>query len=311
MKTDGHVLVIGASGLDSKGRSTQNLRFAADNPGSIRNSYGGVGRNIAENLARLKVKTVLLTVVGDDATGDLILAHLATVGVDTTYALQVADYRTGSFIAILDDSGDLAVAISDFEIMSQMDVAYIQSQATLFADARLVVIDLNMPVPTLEAIITQCQQYHVPLCVDPTSPAHAQKIIDKVHHFYLVTPNASEIEVFCQFIVDQHNPDSVLLSVQQVVGNGATSAIVTLGEHGVAYATSAECGLLNSAKVAVIDSTGAGDALTAGVIFGLVNNLTLAESLRLGMAAARLTLGCHEAVAPELSPDVLYEQLTL
>lgn len=310
MKTDGHVLVIGASGFDTKGRAYHHLRNFADNPGKIRNSYGGVGRNIAENLARLGLPTVFLTAVGDDAAGDLLLAHLATVGVNVAYVLQLGDERTGKFVAILDEAGDLVLAVSDFEIMEQMDAAYIATHAALFADARLVMIDLNMNITTIDAIIAQCQHHAVPLCCDPTSPAHAEKIQDRLHHFYLLTPNAFEMEIFCQQQINKTDPDSIIGAVQYLVSKGTTIAIVTLGENGAAYATSAMRGLLSTPVVKVIDSTGAGDALSAGVIFGLLNNLALDEAVRLGMAAARLTLGSTESVLPNLSTDVLYEQLT-
>jgi len=309
MEVDGHVLVIGASGFDIKGRSHQELKYHADNPGKVRSCYGGVGRNIAENLARLDIPTVLLTAVGDDAAGDLILAHLASAGVNVSHALQLEAHRTGNFIAVLNEFGDLALAVSDFEIMAQLDADYIASHESLFAAAQFVMIDLNIEIATIDAIIQLCQKYQVPLCCDPTSPAHAQKIVDRIQHFYLLTPNASEIEVFCRIPVHKSNPDSVMQAVQYLVAQGVKVGIVTLGENGAAYATANERGMFDTPQVSVVDSTGAGDALSAGVIFGLVNQLDLGEALRLGMAAARLTLGSTESVLPDLSPDLLYEQL--
>ena len=59
----------------------------------------------------------------------------------------------------------------------------------------------------------------------------------------------------------------------------------------------------------VVDTTGAGAALTAGVMFGLLNNVPLDEAVRLGASAAALTLQTHETVRSDLSLDLLYEQI--
>lgn len=311
MREDGHILVIGATGLDIKGRSEADLQPATSNPGHIRNCYGGVGRNIAENLARLEVPTVLLSVVGDDSAGDLLLAQAAAAGVDVTHVLQIAGGRSGSYIAILDSNGDLALAVSDYEIMGELSPAFLDSKADLFEQARMVVIDLNILPPSIEKIIALCQAYQVPLCVDPTSPAHAPKISPYLNRLYLAAPNASETTALCGVEVVVEDRDSAVNAAKHLVNAGTEIAIITLGEYGVAYASRSESGHIEARKTQLVDTTGAGDALSAGVIFGLLNDLTLDEAMRLGVTAASLTLYSRDSVVPDLSPDLLYEHLIL
>lgn len=309
MREDGHVLVIGAAGLDIKGRSHAPLQSVTSNPGQIRNSFGGVGRNIAENLARLEIKVVLLTVVGDDASGDLIMAQVAAAGVDVTHTVQIKGSRSGSFMAILDDEGDLFIAVSDYEIMTRLDADFLDQQATLFDNARLVVMDLNMGTEAIAKIVELCQRYEVPLCVDPTSPAHAGKIRDYLSHLYLITPNAAETSILCDTDDPSSSYEVAIQAAHSLVAAGTQIAILTLGDKGVAYATSSASGHITLGKTQVVDSTGAGDALSAAVIFGLLNDFPLDEAMRLGMTAAVLTLHSRESVVPELTPDLLYEHL--
>ena len=79
---EGHVLVIGSAGIDVKGRPNRDLEWETTNQGRVRNSVGGVARNIAENLARLEVETILLTAVGKDAAGRRVIRTCEDAGID-------------------------------------------------------------------------------------------------------------------------------------------------------------------------------------------------------------------------------------
>ena len=88
-------------------------------------------------------------------------------------------------------------------------------------------------------------------------------------------------------------------------------AIVTLAEVGLCYASSQEKGHIPAIECEVADATGAGDALTAGVVYGLVNGFPISEAVRLGVSAATLTLTCVDTVCPDLSLERLYDQLVI
>lgn len=311
MQEEGHVLVIGAAGLDIKGHSYAAPQTRTSNPGQVRNSYGGVGRNIAENLARLEVDTILLSVVGGDSQGDIIMAHAAAAGVDVTHVLQITDGRSGSYVAIMDETGDLAIAVSDYDIMERLDPAYLDQKSFLFDEACMVITDLNVSAEAVAKIVELCQHYQVPLCVDPTSPARASKIRPYLDKVYLIAPNAAETVSLCDLPDPFPDMDSAIQTAKKLVTMGPDIVIVTLGEKGVAYANHTEAGHIVARKSEVLDSTGAGDALSAAVIFGLVNDLSLDEAMRLGIAAATLTLHSRESVVPELTPDLLYEHLVV
>src|SRR2546430_1789563 len=111
MDADGHMLVIGAANLDIKGRLLANPVQGSSTPGHIRVSPGGVARNIAENLVRLDIETILLTAVGDDEGGERLLGQAVGSGIDITEALIVEGFRTGAYMAFLREDGTLEYGI--------------------------------------------------------------------------------------------------------------------------------------------------------------------------------------------------------
>ncbi len=305
------VLVIGAAGIDVKSRPHATLHMGRSNDGVVRHSVGGVARNIAENLARLEVPTVLLTAVGDDHVGEYVLAHTAKAHVDTSYVLRVPEQHTGSYVSVQDENGNLIVAISEYDVVAAITPAYLQKHRALFAEAALVVVDANLSERALSSVFRWARRYNVPVCADPTSPGLAPKLIAHLPQMYMVAPDAQEAAVLCEGGPPPSTSEAAIEMAQCLVGRGVQIAIVTLAEQGLAYAAGSEAGHIPALRTSVVDTTGVGDALTAAVIFGLLNAFPLDEAVRLGVAAAALTLRTRETVAPDLSLDRLYDDLVV
>lgn len=309
MRRDGPVLVIGASGIDIKGRPSHPLQMGISNGGVVRNSVGGVARNIAENLARLEVPTILLSAVGQDHEGDFLLQHTAAAGVDTSHVLRLPNRHTGSYVAILDERGQLIVAISEYDIVSEIGPGYLQRCRALFAKAAMIVLDGNLTPRALESVFRWASRYDVPVCADPTSPALATKFIPYLPSLLMVAPDASEAAVLCGAAEPPATTTAAIETAQCLVSMGVDIAIVTLAEQGLAYADGSSAGHIPALRTRVIDPTGVGDAVTAAVIFGLLQEMPLDEAMRLGVSAGALTLRTRETVAPDLSLDRLYDAL--
>lgn len=161
----------------------------------------------------------------------------------------------------------------------------------------------------LETLFSIAHKNGVRVCADPTSPSLAARLRPHVAQLALTTPNAVEAEALSGLSVEDE--DDATRVARYLVSVGVGLAVVTLGERGLAYATSDESGRLPAIHVKVVDRTGAGDALTAGVIFGLLNDLEPVEAVRLGLAAATLTLKTTQTVCPDLSLEKLYDQLVV
>mgnify|MGYP002336093355 CR=1 FL=1 len=308
---NGHVLVIGASGIDIKAMPHADLLWGADNLGRIRNSVGGVARNIAENLARLDVPTILLTAVGRDPLGQRILRQTRAPGVNCQHVRRVTGEPTGNHVALLKQNGDLDLAVSDFGIIRYVDPAYLIKHRPLFAEASMVVIDVNMTEEALETVFALARDSGVRVCADPTSPTLASKLIPYLNDLFLVTPNAAETSALCGVEHSAYDRDTALDAALRLVALGADIAVVTLGEAGLAYADANGSGYIRAVRANIVDSTGAGDAFTGAVIFGLLNDVPVDEAMRLGVTAAALTLQTSETVVPELSQELLYARLVV
>ncbi len=273
----GHILVIGAASIDTKGRAGKTIQTGTSTPGAIRVSVGGVGRNIAENLANLGERVILLSAVGGDGSGRRILQQAAECGIDTSNVLVDADHRTAAYLAVLDDSGDLVMSIDDMSISRELITpGYIYKRRALFRDARMLVLDASLSAQTFDTILKLARRYSVPVCADPTTATLALRLCPYLLELTLVAPNAAEAKALCD--VEVTDRESALVAAQKLVAMGVKIAIVTLGATGLVYATWDESGHVPAIEVEVVELTGAGDALTAAVVFGLLNDFPRGRS---------------------------------
>jgi pseudouridine kinase len=311
IKASPQVVVIGAASIDIKGRPSAKAIPATSNPGDIRLSIGGVARNVAENLARLGVATTLLTAVGDDTFGHQILAQTAAGGVDTSKALLCPSCRSGAYMALLDEFGDMAVSIDDMRICSLITPAYIRRHRKLISQASMVVLDTNLSLKTLDTILTIAKKAGVPVCADPVSVQLAQRLLPRLCDYTIITPNAQEAEVLLGTSVGIRTIAQAAVAAQKLRSCGVGVVVITLGAEGLFYAAESSSGHIPAIRVDVVDATGAGDALTAGVVYGLCNGMVLDEAMRVGVSAATLTLLSSETVSPDMSLDHVYERMVI
>ena len=306
---DGYVLVIGSAQIDIKGHPAEAIHWNATTSGRVRNSVGGVARNIAENLARLEVETVLLTAVGGDDQGKRILDQCEAHGVDCTQVRVVPDMRTCTHLSLLKPDGELAVGVTDFEILKHLDSDYLRQHEHLIADADMLVIDSTLSEDALATVFELADRYYVRVCADPTTPLLASRLRPYLNQLHLIVPNAGETAALCDLLTPVADREAALAAARHLATEGVYIAVVTMGAGGLAYAGEGGAGYIRAVHTHVVDPTGAGDALTGAVIFGLLNDVPLDEAMRLGVTAAALTLQTDETVAPELTQEVLYDRL--
>jgi len=205
------------------------------NPGDIRISVGGVGRNIAESLARLGVRTTLLSAVGDDEWGQRILECTAAGGVDVSQVLINAEHHSAAYLAILDEAGEKSISIDDMDIMESLTPKYIYAHRRWIKEADMVVMDANLSPKAVRSLISTAQKYDVPVCADPTSAILAQRLVRHLPDLYMITPDASEAEVLCQARLTSRS--EATRAARRLVAMGVDIAIITLAEKGLCYAT--------------------------------------------------------------------------
>ena len=305
--SDPQVVVIGAATVDTKGRGLAELLPGTSTPGEIRVSVGGVARNVAENLARLGVDTALLSAVGDDTSGRRILQRTQEGGVNIEHVVIQPQSRSAAYIAVLDQDGSPFVSVDDMEVIKAITPRYIYARRSVISHADMIVLDANLSPQTIASVMSLALKYDIPVCADPTSATLAPRLKPHLSQLYMITPNAAETETLCLRKADKRSLAE--RAAKSLVKEGVSIAIVTLAELGVCYATSESSGHIGAVKTDVVDFTGGGDALTAALIFGILHDFPIDEAVRLGVAAAALTLRCRDTVCPDIGLDKIYDCL--
>lgn len=301
-----HVLVIGAANFDIQGWMDKPL----STQGRVHSAVGGVARNIAENLARLGVPTVLLSAVGADGAGHRLLLQATNAGIDTSYVLIDPDGRTGACLVTLDEKGEIQTTIKDLGIINQITPRFLNDRRRLFRDAWLVMVDANLSPQALDTLFRLAQRYQTPVCADPTSPALAAKFKPFLKQLHMITPNQAEAAVLLDDKPVKSESQSIH-AAKRLVALGVDIVVITMAERGVCYATSNENGRVPALQIKVVDLSGAGAALSAAIIFGLLEDFSVNEAVRLGVSAAALTIQSCETVCKTLNLEDLYNQLII
>lgn len=305
------LLLLGSSSLDVVGRLEAELQPGTSNPARIRTSYGGVARNVAENLARLGQPVKLISVVGKDRSGSELLEYTASAGVDVSAVIHTDLYPTAFYMGVVDSRAHLRFAVDDMRAMSELTPEYLHQNEHLFEEANLVFVDGNLPEATLKTAVAMAKRAKVPICADPASSVLAERLKPHLGKLHLVTCNVAEAAALTGQVFESSDSRAALEAARALLNADVNIALVTLAEFGVVYAAAETSGHIPAIQTPILDPTGAGDALTATVLFGLLNEMEIDDAVRLGVSAASLTLRHSGTVYPHLTLEKLYEQLVI
>jgi len=294
-----YICVVGGSNIDIQGCPKDSLILGDSNPGSVKTSLGGVGRNIAENLTRLGVKTKFLSVVGDDENGKRILAHAKSIDLHMENTLVVKGESTSTYLCVLDEKRDMNVAISYMDILKNMDIDYIKKNDYIIKNSKFCIVDANLP-EILEYLINT---YDVPFILDTVSASKAKNIKEFVGYFHTIKPNKMEAEVLSGIAIN--NEEDLKKAGKYFVDKGVTNVFITLGADGVYYKTPNIEGIIVPPTMEMVGATGAGDAFVAGLTYGLFNNKDIEEEIRFAIGASILAISCEETINPNMTSSLV------
>jgi pseudouridine kinase len=218
-----------------------------------------------------------------------------------------SEYETASYVALYHQDKQVWMAFDDMAVMQEITPGYLHRLRGMIKESDIVCMDANLSPRTLKTLFRLTEQYDVPVCADPTAALLAHRLQPHLSMLTAITPDRDEAEVLLgETLKDE---DAISVGARGLVQAGVELAIITLGAEGLYYATSEESGRLPAFPVDVVDPTGAGDALTAAVAYGLLEDVSPEEAVRLGMSAAAQTIACHDTVCPYINLELLYERL--
>jgi len=307
------ILCIGASNLDRKLRTLDTLSLGTSNPARQTESFGGVARNIAENLARLGAPTSLVTAVGSDASGRALLAYADETGIDTRGALRVDGAASGTYTALLDQDGDMRVALADMEINEALTPEFLSTREQQRAGAALIVADLNLPREAIAMLLTGAMRDGVPMVIVAVSEPKIARLPLALHGLRLLILNLGELATRAGRALDTHA--DIAAACAELQRDGVQDVIVTRGAQGVMFTGADGLRSLEIPAAApsaeIVDVTGAGDAFAAAVCWTLYNGEPDLElACRRGQLLAAMTVACAHTVSPKLAPGLFDSALT-
>ncbi len=267
--------IIGGMNFDVVGISESALLMRDSNIGKIRFSAGGVGRNIAEQLARLGAETSLFTCVSDDFAGHMLKNDAKIKNIDLSFAKESAS-NASVYLSIHEPGGDMALAINDMSLISEITPAYLESVLFEIQKADVVVVDANLSPESLSFIF---ENVHKPITADPVSCAKIDRLRPYLNRLAAFKPNALE----AMYLTGADNPR---LAAGMLAKMGVKRVVVSMGDAGCIYADENEIGSILPEKVYTCQANGAGDAMCAGLTLGAAMDESAKDAALRGMRAA-------------------------
>jgi len=299
-----YIAVVGAANVDIGGFVKGRVLAEDSNPGKVRLSMGGVGRNIACNAARMGARVELVTALGGDGYADMIRADCARAGVGLTHAVTFPEEATSTYLFIAGSDGDMTVAVNDMGIHDRMTVERVRPLLNGLNRASLVVIEANLPEETIRFL---AESLTVPVIADAVSAAKVMKLKDALPYLNVFKPNRIEAELLTG--VEVRDEASARRACREMLDMGVTRVFLTMGAQGVCCGMGEEILFLPGAPVKMKNATGAGDAFTAALAWARTQSMTLRESALAGMAAASIAVESMETVSGEMSEALLRQRM--
>lgn len=301
---DNYIAVVGGVNVDVGGRSLSPLLVGDSNPGEIRTTLGGVGRNIAHNLALLGANVRLITALGDDDNAVRVEKSCRELGIDLSDAIRVPDAATSTYLFICGPDGDMVLALNDMSIYAHLTPEVLAPKLPVLNAAKLVLLDANIPQETIEFIAHRCT---APIFVDPVSASKVGKCASSLGYFHTIKPNRLEAELLSNIAIT--DDESLARAADVLLATGLKRVIISLGGDGVYAASGSERLKLPALPTRTINTTGCGDAFMAAITLASLEGHSLTETAMFGLVAGALCAESRATINPELSLELLKAKL--
>ena len=300
LRSGSYAVVAGGVNVDIGGRSFAPLVAADSNPGTVSISLGGVGRNIAHNLALLGTNVHLLSAYADDVNGERVAASCSELGIDLSHALRVLGGTTSTYLYLTDEKGEMALAVSDMEICKKITPAYLAAQLPLLQNAQVVVADTNLPEESLQYLADNCT---APLFVDPVSTVKAKKLLPILGKVHTLKPNRLEAELLSGVAI--HNRADLDRAADALMSKGLHRLFISLGAEGVYAAMGDQRLVLPNLPGSMVNTTGCGDAFMAALVWAYLEGMDLEQTALAGLAAGSIAMESSQTINPALSASAV------
>lgn len=297
--------VIGTVFVDIKGFTDGNFVPAGRNVGRIEQFHGGVGRNIAEDVAGLGIDTTFVSLVDEGGMGADVVQHLNSRGIHTQY-VGTDPEGMGTWLAIFDEKGEVYANVSRRPVLKSLCQMLDEQGEAMLGDTDGILLEIDVDEPVVERVFALARRLEKPVYAVISNINIAMERMSYILRSRCFVCNRQEAGVFFrlpeswQFAEEARDaevtePQEMLrIMKKETAALGMDAMVVTMDAAGAAYVDNltGSSGLCEALPVNVVDTTGAGDSFFAGVAAGLARGESLGAACDLGTRmAARVISG--------------------
>lgn len=300
MSENQKVLVVGGSTYDITAEILGQPIPCDSNPSRIYGGAGGVGRNIAENIARMGATTSFISAFGSDAFSDELISSCRNVGMDVSQAIVSTGLGSSIYLSIMDKDGELQYGASDLTLMEQIDSSEFEKRRDFITSFPYLILDANLTEPMLRMLADMSDAKIITDAVSVPKSKRLRAILDRIDSLKVNILELSGISGR-----EVRGKQEIFDAAHLLTDRGVNKVFVTMGIEGCCCITEHESVFLPAFPIKVKNVTGAGDAFTAAVTYGVMHRFSNEQILRLGTAASHIALQSARAVSQEMSEDLL------
>ena len=300
------MVVIGAVFVDIKGYPQSSFIPTGRNVGNVEQIHGGVGRNVAEDIANCELRPTFVSLVDNSGTGADVVRKLKSHRVNTDYIRQTRD-GMGTWLAVFDNDGDVAASISKRPNLLPIADTLDGQGDEIFQNADSIVIEIDMDKEIVKRTFRLAKKYGKPVYAVVANMSIALERRDFLQSTDCFVCNLQEAGIlFSDDYSDKTPREMVPIIAGKVHAAQIPGMIVTMGAEGAVYASLAgEKGYCPARRVDVVDTTGAGDSFCAGAVIGMTYGSGMRQGCEIGSMLAASVIVTMEAVCPRFLPREL------
>ncbi len=300
------IVVIGAVFVDIKGYPESTFIPTGRNVGRVEQIHGGVGRNVAEDVANCELRPTFISLVDESGIGEDVIRKLKSHKVNTDYIRRTPD-GIGTWLAVFGSDGDVAASISQRpNLLPIADILDSQGDE-IFSQADSIIIEIDIDKEIVKQVFRLARKHGKKVFAVVSNMSIALERRDFLMHVDCFVCNLQEAGIlFSEDYTDKTPEQMVEIISRKTQAAQFRSLIVTMGGQGAVYADRfGDKGHCPARKVHVRDTTGAGDAFCAGAAIGLTYGKTLAQACEIGAHLAASVIVTSESVCPRFLPSEL------
>ncbi|KAM3377046.1 putativeuridine kinase isoform X2 [Capsicum galapagoense] len=255
-------VIIGGMVLDVNATSSMHSNPRTTTPGKVIFSLGGVARNVADCISKLEARPFMISAVGFDLPGNMLLEHWESAGLSIEGIQRHQDIETAVVCHIYDEKGEVAAGVAHVESIEKfLTPRWIEKFKCNISSTPILMVDANLTSSSLEASCQIAAQVNTPVWFEPVSVAKSRRVASVVQYVTFASPNEDELVAMANAISGRdifkpirRDHSSGKLSkesffqmlkpaIRVLLDKGVKVVVVTLGSEGVLLCSKAKSNL--------------------------------------------------------------------